>query len=204
MRHLPLIIAVFLILAAGFLASSINVTLTSNSVKSYYGERVATENGEVTYRTNPPGSGIDNTRTIPLERFDVNGDGKIDKDDVRDHNNWLLRCLDQLWGIFCIPQLDIDGNGRYERRDNTILYHFVLDPTTTGQSYHDVKQDRTDECELGRLRCVGEQRYQQCGNFDGSALKWSHSRLVDDVDKRGRGKICRNNKIVDATFNPSY
>ncbi len=201
MRHLPLLIAVFLILAAGFLASTINSSLTSHSIygqKSYYGAVEPGSEGEVLYKIYP-GWGIYNTQTVSLEKLDFNKDGVINKDDVRDHNNILRRCIDALWSPFCVPGLDMDGNGRYEYRDNTILYDVVTHPTSSGQSSSDIEYQKTDDCELGRLKCIGEPRYNICGNHDGdAALEWSDPIRVE------KGKICRNNKIVTSNFNPNY
>ncbi len=195
MRHLPLLIAVFLILAAGFLASTIQDNLTAQAVySSYKGDY----GSEVPYRIYPSWR-LDPDQTVPLSKFDFNKDGVVNKDDVREHNNFLRRCVDALWSSWCIPELDIDGNGRYEYRDNTILYEFVNNPVTSGLSFHESQVDRTDDCELGKLRCLGDKRYAICGNYDlDAALEFSGPFKVDT------GKACRYGKIVTPEFEENY
>lgn len=188
MKHLPLIIAVFLILAAGFLSSVVQTSITGE----------VPTNRPIVYRLAPNTRNVDVTQ-IPTSRYDFNRDGIINKEDVRDHNNVLSRCVDQLWGPFCVPELDIDGNGRYENRDNTILYWFVWNSGNSGESYSAVHYDLTDDCELGRIRCRGDYGYRVCGNYDGdNALEWGPIVRLSD------GKECRYGKIVTTEFDVDY
>ena len=200
MKHLPLIIAVFLILVAGFVASNFGSNINGSVYynQGYYSQGYGDMySAETVYRTAPTGRPA---VEIPTSRFDFNKDGVINKDDYRDHNNILRRCLDQLWGQFCIPELDIDGNGRYEYIDNRILYQFVLNPTSLGLSETDAYMDRTSECELGRIRCFGDQQYKQCIDKDGNGVfEWSKPLKLQEP-----GKECRYGKITPINFNVDY
>jgi hypothetical protein len=192
MKHLPLILAAFLILIAGFVSSVISLEITGNAP---YGATQRSYYRTTNYRAGGYGPG-----EIPLSSFDFNKDGMVDIDDVRDHNNVLRRCQDALYSSHCIPGLDIDGNGRYENVDNQVLYKFVLNPVNQGQSDYDAKQQRTDECNIGKLKCIGDARYQVCGNYDGDpSLEWSPILRVQEP-----GKWCRYGKIVTRHFNPDY
>jgi hypothetical protein len=200
MKHLPLLIAVFLILVAGFLANSIGNSLTTQAVYSSYSGDYGQE---VPYRIRPS-MRLDPDQTVPLGRLDFNKDGVINKDDVREHNNYMRRCVDSLWSPWCVPELDIDGNGRYEYKDNAILYGFITNPVTSGLSLHQSDADRTDDCELGRIRCFGDKQYSICGNYDKDAvLEWSDPIWVDKPGEES-GKECRYGKIVTTEFEEDY
>lgn len=195
MRHLPLLIAVFLILAAGFLASTIQDNLTAQAVYSSYKGDYGSEEP---YRTAPSWR-LDPDQTVSLERLDFNKDGVVNIEDVREHSVVLRRCIVQLWGPWCVPELDMDGNGRYEYRDNTVLYDVVTNPVSSGLSFHESQVDRTDDCELGKIRCLGDKRYAICGNYDlDEALEFSGPFKVDT------GKACRYGKIVTPEFEEDY
>lgn len=195
MNHLPLVIAVFLILVSGFLATSVYDGLTAQAV--YGGDY----NPEVPYRIGPSWR-LDSDQTISLERLDFNKDGIINKDDVREHSVALRRCIVQLWGPWCTPELDMDLNGRYEYKDNSILYEAINDPVSSGLSSHQSDVDRTDDCELGRIKCFGDKYYQICGNYDKDAvLEWSDPIRVEDEEP---GKECRYGKIVTNEFEEDY
>ncbi|MDP4012597.1 MAG: hypothetical protein Q8R00_03260 [Candidatus Nanoarchaeia archaeon] len=195
MRNLPLFLATFLILLAGFISSVVVEGLTGESIY---------DTGSLHYRVVGYRSTADAPGTIPVERFDFNKDGVVNKDDVRDHNNVLRRCLDALWSPHCIPELDIDGNGRYEHIDNRILYEWELNPTISGQNEDDSVRQRTDDCSRGALKCVGDRRYQLCGNYDGDRyMEWSDPMFVTEKVTE-RGIDCRYGKLVTKHFNPDY
>ncbi len=192
MKHLPLMLAAFLILIAGFVSSLI--------VADISGDLAYGATSQTYYRVPNPRSTSLGPGEIPLTKFDFNKDGVIDKDDVRDHQNVLRRCIRNLWSSHCTSDLDIDGNGRYEYIDNRYIYQVVLSPVWEGQSEEESFTQRTNECEDGRIRCIGDRRYNLCGNFDGDPyLEWGPNQFVQE-----KGKWCRYGKIVTRHFNPDY
>ena len=94
MKHLPLILAAFLILTAGFVSSLIATEITGDAP---FQATTATYYRVPNYRSTGLGPG-----EIPLTSFDFNNDGVIDRDDVRDHQNILRRCIRNLWSSHCI------------------------------------------------------------------------------------------------------
>jgi len=63
-------------------------------------------------------------------RFDLNGDGILNKRDITYWGEEAAPCLDPfggaLPGVQCDPALDIDQDGKVDRADHDLLYRYLF------------------------------------------------------------------------------
>jgi hypothetical protein len=65
-----------------------------------------------------------------LARYDLNGDGTLNKKDVLYFDEHAARCMDPfgmaLPGVECDENLDVDRDGKVDRYDLDYLYRYIL------------------------------------------------------------------------------
>lgn len=63
-------------------------------------------------------------------RYDLNGDGTLNKRDVLYFDEHAARCMDPFGmaipGVECDPKLDVDRDGKVDRYDLDYLYRYIL------------------------------------------------------------------------------